>query len=220
MAVVLAPELPIANWLEELDALARRSPAFFVGRPLMLDITAVQMEKDDLASLISELNDRKMRIIGIEGADPAMLGFGFPPPLRGGRPIGDIEPEPEGAAASETPAENPQQKLEKSLLIDTPVRSGQSIIFPEGDVTVVGSVASGAEIIAGGSIHVYGTLRGRALAGSIGNPKARIYCRKLDAELLAIDGLYKTADDMDTQLRGKPVQAWLNGDAIIIAGMD
>ncbi len=83
-----------------------------------------------------------------------------------------------------------------SLLIDQPVRSGQSIVFEKGDVTIVGSVASGAEVIAGGSIHVYGTLRGRAIAGLTGNNRARIFCRKLEAELLAIDGVYQTADDM------------------------
>ena len=75
-----------------------------------------------------------------------------------------------------------------SLLIETPVRSGQSIVFTEGDVTVLGSVASGAEIVAGGSIHVYGALRGRAMAGVTATPRARIFCRKLEAELLAIDG--------------------------------
>ena len=84
----------------------------------------------------------------------------------------------------------------------------------EGDVTIVGSVASGAEVIAGGSIHVYGTLRGRALAGTMGNASARIFCRKLEAELIAIDGFYKTADDMETELRGKPVQIWLEGETI------
>jgi septum site-determining protein MinC len=69
------------------------------------------------------------------------------------------------------------------------------VVFPSGDVTVIGSVASGAEVVAGGSIHIYGTLRGRAMACSTGNARARIFCRKIEAELLAIDGLYKTADD-------------------------
>jgi len=104
-------------------------------------------------------------------------------------------------------------------MIDCPVRSGQSIIFPEGDVTVVGSVSSGAEIIAGGSIHVYGTLRGRAIAGSMGDNRARIYCRKLEAELLAIDGLYQTAEDMDSQFRGRAVQVRLKGDAITMESL-
>ena len=80
-------------------------------------------------------------------------------------------------------------------MIEQPVRSGQSVVFEKGDVTIVGSVASGAEVMAGGSIHVYGTLRGRAVAGSRGNRRARIFCRRLEAELLAIDGLYRTADD-------------------------
>lgn len=82
-------------------------------------------------------------------------------------------------------------------------------------MTVVGSVASGAEIVAGGSVHIYGTLRGRALAGSVGNASARIFCRRLEAELLAIDGVYKTAEDMAPNLRGQSVQLWLEGDSIM-----
>jgi septum site-determining protein MinC len=107
-----------------------------------------------------------------------------------------------------------------SLLIDSPVRSGQSIVFPAGDVTVLGSVASGAEIIAGGSIHVYGALRGRALAGSNGNPRARIFCNKVEAELLAIDGFYRTAEDMEPSLRSRPIQAWLQGEVMLIAPLN
>jgi septum site-determining protein MinC len=85
---------------------------------------------------------------------------------------------------------------------------------------VVGSVASGAEVVAGGSIHVYGTLRGRAIAGSTGNPRARIFCRKSEAELLAIDGWYRTADDLSEGLYGRPIQAWLENDAIMVAALD
>jgi septum site-determining protein MinC len=107
-----------------------------------------------------------------------------------------------------------------SMLIDQPVRSGQSIAFERGDLTIVGSVASGAEVIAGGSIHIYGTLRGRAIAGLTGNSRARIFCRKLEAELLAIDGIYQTADDMNAALRGKPAQAWLAGEAMMLATLD
>ena len=94
------------------------------------------------------------------------------------------------------------------------------MIFPHGDVTVVGSVASGAEIVAGGSIHIYGALRGRAMAGAAGNARARIFCSKIEAELLAIDGLYKTADEIDPDLRGRPIQAWLEGHAIRVVALD
>jgi septum site-determining protein MinC len=105
-------------------------------------------------------------------------------------------------------------------VLQEPVRSGQSIVFPRGDVTVLGSVSSGAEVMAGGSIHIYGALRGRAIAGMLGNPGARIFCRRMEAELLAIDGLYRTAEDMDETLRGRPVQAWLDRDSIVMAGLD
>ena len=124
------------------------------------------------------------------------------------------------AAAPAPAVEKQASRPAQSIIVREPVRSGQSVIFPEGDVTIIGSVASGAEIVAGGSIHVYGTLRGRALAGSIGNSSARIFCRKLEAELLAIDGLYKTAEDMDRKLRGQAVQFWLEGDAIVAEALN
>jgi septum site-determining protein MinC len=101
-----------------------------------------------------------------------------------------------------------------SIIVTEPVRSGQSLMF-EGDITVVGSVASGAEVVAGGSIHIYGTLRGRAAAGSMGDASARIFCRKLEAELIAIGGLYKTSEDLEPELRGQSVQLWLEGDSIL-----
>ena len=106
------------------------------------------------------------------------------------------------------------------MLLDSPVRSGQSVVFRAGDVTVLGSVASGAEIVAGGSIHVYGTLRGRALAGSTGNPRARIFCRKIEAEMLAIDGIYRITEDLKSTLRNRAIQAWLQHDVMFIAPLD
>ena len=85
---------------------------------------------------------------------------------------------------------------------------------------MLGSVGSGAEIVAGGSVHVYGTLRGRAMAGATGNPRARIFCHKIEAELLAIDGYYRTADEIDDQLRSRPVQAWLDGNTMMITALN
>jgi septum site-determining protein MinC len=101
-------------------------------------------------------------------------------------------------------------------MIKAPIRSGQSVFHPHGDVIVLGSVASGSEIVAGGSIHVYGTLRGRAIAGSEGNISARIFCRKNEAELLAVDGWYTTAEEMEGVSRGKAVQAFLDNDALCV----
>jgi len=88
-------------------------------------------------------------------------------------------------------------------------------------VTVLGSVGSGAEIVAGGSIHVYGALRGRAMAGISGNSAARIFCQKIEAELLAIGtGYYQTAEEIDASLRNRPAQAWLEGDTMKITALN
>ncbi|MER8896835.1 septum site-determining protein MinC [Mesorhizobium sp. M0676] len=104
-----------------------------------------------------------------------------------------------------------------TLMIRSPIRSGQLIFHPHGDVIVLGSVASGSEIVATGSIHVYGTLRGRASAGAQGNTAARVFCRRNEAELLSVDGWYCTAEEMDPSVRGKPVQAFLDNGMLRIA---
>ncbi len=84
------------------------------------------------------------------------------------------------------------------------MRSGQSIVFEDGDVTIVGHVGSGAEVIAGGSIHIYGSLRGRAIAGLRTGAAARIFCRKLEAEMVGVDRLYRTAEHWGEGLHGGP----------------
>ena len=219
MSFVLAPELPVVEWMAELDALVRRSPAFFVDRPVIVDLSGVTLDKADVAALIADLHARGIRILGIEGVDPSSLGLGLPPPLSGGRSIGAIEVPVDAVPPGRSKPE-PRRTQAASLLVESSVRSGQSVVFPDGDLTVLGSVASGAEVVAGGSIHIYGALRGRAIAGSMGNTRARIFCRKMEAELLAIDGLYKTADDLAPEVLGRPAQAWLQGDAIVTAALD
>ena len=232
LAMVLAPVPPVEQWLAELDALKQRAPAFFAVRAIILDVTGLSFERSDLLDLCEQLNRRSITILGIEGIGPTSLGPGFPPPLVGGKPIDDFSaPEPGAeapAAASPSvqaavptvalPAPAPPRP--RSFVLDAPVRSGQVIQHLDGDVTVMGSVASGAEVIAGGSIHVYGALRGRAIAGAVGDANARILCRKFEPELIAIDGLYKTADDLGPTRRGQAVQARLDGDAIVLLPLD
>ena len=227
MALVLTPEAPLDAWLAGLDAQLARSPAVLAGRPVVLDASAVPPGTAGAEDLVDALQARGIRLLGVEGADGGWDGAGpwrRLPMLSGGRTVLELaQPSPDpappdaaGAASDAAPA--PEVAPEPiSLVLTEPVRSGQSIVFPGGDVTIVGSVASGAEVFAGGSIHVYGTLRGRAIAGYTGNPAARIFCRKLEAELLAIDGLYRTADGMEPVLRGQAVQAWLNGDTLMMA---
>ena len=220
LAVMLSPDLPLEQWLIRLDDLAARSAGFFLGRPVVLDITDLPIDRAQLKELIAELAARNVSIMGIEGGRPSIVEPGMPPALKGGRPAADFEvtetePVVERRNSESKPAPVEVRPVTQSLIIREPVRSGQSVIFPEGDVTVIGSVASGAEIIAGGSVHIYGALRGRAMAGSIGNASARIFCRKLEAELLAIDGIYKMAEDVAPGLRGQPVQLWLDGETIM-----
>src|SRR5438105_409436 len=216
MAFVLMPEAPVAEWLAQLDSWLARSPGFFTGRSIVLDLSNVKLSRSGTMHLITTLVDRNIRVIGLEGADPSELGPELPPVLNG-RPANTGEliamPRPEAPQA-------PAPKQLSSLLIDRPVRSGQSIVFPDGDISVVGSVGSGAEVVAGGSIHIYGTLRGRAMAGPMGNPRARIFCRKIEAELLAIDGYYRTAEEIDAGLRGRPMQAWLDGETMMITALN
>jgi septum site-determining protein MinC len=188
-----------------------RSPGFFVGKPVVLDLSAVDLSQTAIALLVTSLEQRNIRVLGIEGVDAAHLTKSMPPLLTGGRPTVLMQNEPKKPDVKPKPT---------SLLLETPVRSGQSIVFTEGDVTVLGSVGSGAEIVAGGSIHVYGTLRGRAMAGVNGNSTARIYCQKIEAELLAIDGYYQTAEEIDVALRHRPAQAWLDGDVMKITPLN
>ncbi|WP_332682433.1 septum site-determining protein MinC [Bosea sp. (in: a-proteobacteria)] len=231
LALTLTPELPFEDWLARLDDLANRSAGFFLRRPVVLDVEGLDIDRQQLRELVGQLGARKVRIMGVEGARPSMLGPDLPPAMSGGRETPDFEaPAAEeikeaavtgNAVPAEPvlPAEPLPAKATPSLVITQPVRSGQSIIFTEGDVTIIGSVASGAEVIAGGSIHIYGTLRGRAMAGTMGNAAARIFCRKLEAELVAIDGYYKTAEDLESDLHGKAVQFWLEGETFKVGSL-
>lgn len=222
MALVLAPEAPVAAWLGQLDAQIVRSPSFFAGRPVVVDLGAVPAQDPNLPGLIAELQGRGIRVVDVEGADPSWKGAErWGRPLNGGRAVGLMrvpeEPQKEAMTPEPPPSREPDQA---ALLVAEPVRSGRSILFPTGDVTIVGSVASGAEVIAGGSVHVYGALRGRAIAGFNGNAAARIFCRRMHAELISIDGLYRTADEIEPGLRGRAVQVWLDGERVNVAALD
>lgn len=227
LALVLCPEPPLSGWLQELDNLIAGSLGFFSGRPVILDVGKVVKDKASLRSILEELSGRGVRVMGLEGVRPSFLDPDMPPLVAGGRTASEVDlpdepasdtqlPEVKTAMITPPPAPPPGEGV---MLIDSPVRSGQSIVF-QGDVTVVGSVASGAEIVASGSIHVYGALRGRAIAGWNGNERARIFCRRMEAELIAINGLYQTAEDMSANMRGRPVQAWLDGDSIRLAELN
>ena len=206
-AMALKPEPPLDDWMADLDAALKRSPTLFDGRAIILDLGALRPDHDTLQALVGDLVGRRVRILGFEGVEA--IAPGLPPLLIGGRPATNLDL-----------PKVPDEPVSTSIMIEGSVRSGQTVVHPTGDVTVMGSVSSGAEILAGGSIHIYGALRGRAIAGAARNPRARIYCRKFQPELLGIDRLVRTAEDIGTQLQGKPAQIWLDGGAIRMAGLD
>lgn len=223
LVLVLRPEPPVDEWFAELDAQVARSPAFLESKPVVVDLGGVTEDDADLPGLVRALQGRGLRVLAVEGVDPSWAGAAeWGGPIPGGRSTGPVEIPAAAVPASQAEVAEPvpADTVPAGLVIAQPVRSGQTVIYPEGDVTVLGSIASGAEVFAGGSVHVYGTLRGRVVAGFNGNPKARVFCRRLEAELVAIDGVYRTADDMDAALRGRPVQAWLQGDTIVMAVLD
>ncbi|RVB28519.1 septum formation inhibitor MinC [Mesorhizobium sp. M7A.F.Ca.CA.004.05.1.1] len=231
-------------WLEGLDHWIGNSPGYFAGRPVVLDLNTLKPDVAAIESLVDVLGHRGIRIYAIELDGHAALAPNLPPVLVGAKEATtdgllprkareDVSEEgkaegraPEAGAAkagdgkvdaSKAGDSEPQVEASGTLMIKAPIRSGQAIVHPHGDVIVLGSVASGSEIIAAGSIHVYGTLRGRASAGALGNRGARIFCRKNEAELLAVDGWYVTAEEMEGVSRGKPVQAFLDGDALRVS---
>jgi septum site-determining protein MinC len=161
---------------------------------------------------VRQLRARKLSAVGIQNGTPeqgvAAFGAGLVtlqggrevPMERGGRPVAAVPKAPEPAAPS--------------LVVTETVRSGQRVFADGGDLIVVAAVGAGAELIAHGNIHVYGPLRGRALAGVNGDRSARIFCQCLEAELVAIAGLYRTSDDLGPAVHGQRVQAFLQDDAL------
>ena len=249
-ALALEPEAPLEAWIDRLDVYLANFPAFFACKPIVIDVSNLQLDRPGAAELVKNLTGRGIRIMGLAGADPAWSSEDLPPILprartkanqtnldsagdAGGAAIGlnaneqaafleiadalAIDGRPSPAAPSESPL---RPNAVAPLVVNSPVRSGQTIQYLEGDVTIIGSVASGADVIAGGSIHIYGALRGRAFAGAEGEAQSRIFCRRLEAELLAVTGVYLTADELGTNVRGQPVQAWLEQDNIRIARLD
>lgn len=214
MALVVTPEVPLATWFAELDAQLRGASGLFTDRPIVVDLSRAASEgREAVLILLDGLETRGLRIVGLEGAGPQLLAAThwerLPTQLHG-REVAEVRPLARGAAA---PAPS-------SLLIDGPVRSGQSVVFEGGDVTVIGAVASGAEVIAGGSIHVYGALRGRAIAGVRLGEAARIFCGRMEAEMVGIERLYRTAEHWGPGLHGRPAQLRCDRGALRLTALD
>lgn len=227
-SLTLSPELPLAGWMTRLDAWLERSPGFFCRNAVILDMRDLALDRATFVELLAGLQERSVRVLGVEGADPEWAAADLPPFMPSGKDARTQSSDPSESTVAETPAQPegaqaapaPEISRAAPLFIDSPVRSGQCVLHPDGDVIITGSVASGAEVVAAGSIHVYGALRGRAMAGAYGDETARIFCRSLEAELIAVNGLYQTADEIDPLLRKAPAQARLKHGMMLVSKFD
>uniref|UniRef100_UPI004055F482 septum site-determining protein MinC n=1 Tax=Candidatus Electronema sp. TaxID=2698783 RepID=UPI004055F482 len=215
------------NDLDELSAQlaekVRQAPDFFHNAPVVVSLRELDEDEElDLALLIRIVRERGFLPVGITGGPErlkkraAAMELAALAARAGGRPLAE-EPEVKEAAAEASSVPAPPQEV--SRIITEPVRSGQSVAVSQGDLTVLASVGSGAEIAAPGSIHVYGALRGRAFAGCGGSQTARIFCQKLEAELVAIAGVHLVSEDFPASLRSKAVQIRLHGGRLHITAL-
>jgi septum site-determining protein MinC len=206
MALALAPAFPMGGWFAALDEQISRAGAFFTSRAFVVDVSGILAGGPEAPFIILDgLEARGLRIIAVEGVERRALA--------GSRWEGLVGALPGREVAAEEPQADAPAATAPSLLVDRPVRSGQSVVFEAGDVTILGAVASGAEVIAGGSIHVYGALRGRAVAGLRVGAEARIFCRRLEAEMVGVDRLYRTAEHWGL-LHGQPAQVLCDRGAL------
>ena len=225
MLAITVMELARTN-LEALDrqlaAKVAQAPNFFSNTPLILalDKLAPNEGSVDLPGLVRicrqhglrTLAIRANRIEGIAAAIAVDLPV-LPPSGARERVLDPVEAE----APKKIPEKPPEPTIKPTRVITAPVRGGQQIYAQGCDLVVVAPVSPGAELLADGNIHVYGPMRGRALAGIKGDTKARIFCQQLSAELISIAGQYKVSEDLRRDpLWGSPVQVSLSGDVLNI----
>ena len=198
------------------------APDFFSSSPVLFDLSELNEndKKIDVEALISLLRKLSLFPVGIRGGDPSQekRALELSVPVDSGRSRNDaILPEIQRKDDA-TPEVQPVIKevvRAPAMVITQPVRSGQRI-YAASDLVILAQVSAGAEIMAEGNIHVYNTLRGRALAGVQGDIAARFFCLDLQAELVSIAGIYKTSEDLKGTPKKKPVQVYLRDQALII----
>jgi len=220
----------------ELTDKVRNAPNLFARAPVVIDLSHLPALPDveAIRDLLARIREAGMLPVGLSygTSENEQLARALDLPLfakfraayeRSGKAAEESAPLPREIAAPESPpaaaAASPRSDTPATIgqIYDKPVRSGQQVYARGRDLILTKLVANGAEVIADGSIHVYGALRGRALAGAQGDVSARIYCQEFNAELVSIAGQYRVFEDMPQDLRGQPVQAWLDGDRLMLA---
>jgi len=229
--------LDVPRLIEEMRGRVERAPKLFARAAVVIDFGGLSQapDVDTARQLIEGLRDA--------GVLPVALAYGTSEIERLSEQLGlpllakfrasyerDCEAEPAPPPAPRAKAEPAPVETAAApaaaapttpgLIHSTPVRSGQQVYAANRDLSVLANIGAGAEVMADGSIHIYGPLRGRALAGAQGWEQARIFCREFHAELVAIAGHYKVLEEIPKELRGKPVQIWLEGEDLKIAALD
>lgn len=224
------------NLFPMLQAKIGQAPNFFRHAPVVLDLTDCPGATVDFKTLIPGLKKLGLLPVGIQGgavdiqsaASTAGLGvFRTSRPQQASQSAMNVPTEERGAApvqqAQASVAADDDGGFTNTLIITEPVRSGRQVYAARGDLIVLAPVSAGAELLADGSIHVYSSLRGRALAGLSGDPNARIFAHSLEAELISIGGLYRVAEDIEPAARGKASQVYREGNSLkirpLVAGL-
>jgi septum site-determining protein MinC len=203
---------------QQLLAKIQLAPEFFKNSPLVLDVQEINKQaiEVDIPAVIELIRKLGLLPIGIRGGNAEQNEKAIVLSI----PIHSIHTSSISTEAKKPKAPVPEPETKELLqtgttVITQPVRSGQRI-YAAGDLIIIAPVSSGTEILAEGNIHIYGVFRGRALAGVQGNTDARIFCNDLQAELISIAGNYKISEDLHQDVRGKPVQIYLDKQTLVI----
>lgn len=206
---------------QQLKEKVVQAPEFFKNSPLLIDLQKLNAQNltVDFAEIVAIVRQHGFMPIGIRGGNEKQNNDALAMNLPQHSPHGSNTPLVNKAPAKTLPvpaSEEPKQASQtvENKLITQPVRSGQRV-YAKGDLIVTATVSAGAEIMAEGNIHIYGSLRGRALAGVLGDVNSRIFCSDLQAELISIAGIYQISDDLKHAAH-KPVQISLDNQTLII----
>lgn len=219
--VLLLAGTDLTHIQHQLQEKVAQAPEFFKHSPLLIDLKKLNDQdlEIDVPALVALIRELEFLPIGIRGGTDKQnhdaLALNLPVHSMHGTnaPINNQSPT-KTLAVPEIQDKQPEMSVENKL-ITQPVRSGQRV-YAKGDLIVTATVSAGAEIMAEGNIHVYGTLRGRALAGVLGDTGSRIFCSDLQAELISIAGIYQLSDDLNVETAHKPVQVSLENQTLII----
>jgi septum site-determining protein MinC len=200
--------------LDELTGKVASAPLFFQRTGVCLDLTALEREPrlEEMRAVMDAVRRAGMLPVGLVGGSDsvASLSAALELPV-----LAPFRPQTQAVPVVQ-PAERAEPGI-PALMQQQPVRSGQRVYARSRDLVVTATVGAGAEAIADGCVHIYGALRGRALAGARGETTARVFCQEFRAELVSIAGVFRVFESLPPELAGKPVQAWLDGDDLRFA---